>query len=70
MGTTIPVENAEHRQVKRRRSTAEPELGPPRRRRVTKPVEEILAEDSEPDEPVVVPARKVGRPKKVSLTIP
>ncbi|KAI0093624.1 Man1-Src1p-C-terminal domain-containing protein [Irpex rosettiformis] len=48
--------------VKRRRSTAEPELGPPRRRRVAKPVEEILAEDSEPE--VVVPVRKVGRPRK------
>ncbi|KAI0341703.1 hypothetical protein BDW22DRAFT_1429817 [Trametopsis cervina] len=46
--------------VKRRRSTAEPDLGPPRRRRVQKQVAEVVAEESEPEE-VEVPVRKVGR---------
>ncbi|KAH8099474.1 Man1-Src1p-C-terminal domain-containing protein [Cristinia sonorae] len=48
---------------KRRRSSAEPSLGGPSRRRATKPIEPTLAEESEPEEVVV---RKVSRSKKSS----
>ncbi|THH32114.1 hypothetical protein EUX98_g2065 [Antrodiella citrinella] len=47
---------------KRRRSSAEPSLGGPSRRRTAKPVEPVLHEESEPEEEVVV--RKVSRSKK------
>ncbi|KAI8998709.1 Man1-Src1p-C-terminal domain-containing protein [Trametes punicea] len=47
---------------KRRRSSAEPSLGGPSKKRSIKPVEPALIEESEPEEEPVV--RKVGRPKK------
>ncbi|KAI0781018.1 Man1-Src1p-C-terminal domain-containing protein [Trametes elegans] len=47
---------------KRRRSSAEPSLGGPSKKRSVKPVEPAVVEESEPEE---VPApRKVGRPRK------
>lgn len=49
-------------QPKRRRSTAEPTLGGPSRRRTAQPTQPTLLEESEPEEEPVV--RKVGRPKK------
>ena len=49
-------------QPKRRRSTAEPTLGGPSRRRTAHPTQPTLVEESEPEEEPVV--RKVGRPKK------
>lgn len=49
-------------QPKRRRSTAEPSLGGPSRRRTAQPIQPTLIEESEPEEETVV--RKVGRPKK------
>lgn len=54
--------------MKRRRSTAEPELGAPRRRRVQKQVEAV-AEESEPEE-VEVPVRKVSRNVGVRKVFP
>ncbi|KAH9951379.1 Man1-Src1p-C-terminal domain-containing protein [Amylocystis lapponica] len=48
--------------TKRRRSSAQPSLGGPTRRKTTKPAEPVLVEESEPEEEVVV--RKVGRKKK------
>ncbi|KAK7693594.1 hypothetical protein QCA50_003163 [Cerrena zonata] len=48
---------------KRRRSTAEPALGGPSRRRPTKPSQPVLVEESEPEE---LPVRKVSRNKKSS----
>lgn len=48
-------------QPKRRRSTAEPALGGPSRRRTAKPAQPVLVEESEPEE---VPVRKVSRSKK------
>ncbi|KAI0670461.1 Man1-Src1p-C-terminal domain-containing protein [Trametes maxima] len=47
---------------KRRRSSAEPSLGGPSKKRSVKPVEPVVIEESEPEEVPVV--RKVGRPKK------
>ncbi|GBE82226.1 hypothetical protein SCP_0406090 [Sparassis crispa] len=47
---------------KRRRSTAEPTIGGPSKRRTTKPVQPTVNEESEPEEEVMV--RKVGRNKK------
>ncbi|KAI0646974.1 Man1-Src1p-C-terminal domain-containing protein [Trametes meyenii] len=47
---------------KRRRSSAEPSLGGPSKKRSMKPVEPVVVEESEPEEVPVV--RKVGRPKK------
>ncbi|OSD01593.1 hypothetical protein PYCCODRAFT_1436202 [Trametes coccinea BRFM310] len=47
---------------KRRRSTAEPSLGGPSKKRSVKPAEPVLLEESEPEEVPVV--RKVGRPRK------
>ncbi|OBZ75242.1 Inner nuclear membrane protein SRC1 [Grifola frondosa] len=49
---------------KRRRSSAEPSIGGPSRRKTIKPIEPPVAEESEPEEEVLV--RKVGRSKKSS----
>ncbi|CAL1704835.1 unnamed protein product [Somion occarium] len=48
---------------KRRRSSAEPALGGPSRRRTAKPTQPVLMEESEPEE---LPIRKVSRSKKSS----
>ncbi|KAI0798070.1 Man1-Src1p-C-terminal domain-containing protein [Abortiporus biennis] len=45
---------------KRRRSSAEPSLGGPSRRRTVKPTEPVVIEESEPEE---IPVRKVGKKK-------
>ncbi|KAI0637052.1 Man1-Src1p-C-terminal domain-containing protein [Trametes polyzona] len=49
---------------KRRRSSAEPSLGGPSKRKSVKPVVPVLVEESEPEEVPV--ARKVGRPRKAA----
>ncbi|KAI0362006.1 hypothetical protein OH77DRAFT_1416206 [Trametes cingulata] len=49
---------------KRRRSSAEPSLGGPSKKRSVKPTEPVLVEESEPEEVHVV--RKVGRPRKTA----
>ncbi|KAI0374806.1 hypothetical protein BV20DRAFT_960988 [Pilatotrama ljubarskyi] len=49
---------------KRRRSSAEPSLGGPSKKRSLKPVEPVVVEESEPEEVPVV--RKVGRPRKTA----
>ncbi|KAI0664889.1 Man1-Src1p-C-terminal domain-containing protein [Cubamyces menziesii] len=58
-GTTFPPG-----QPKRRRSSAEPSLGGPSKKRSVKPVEPAVPEESEPEDVPVV--RKVGRPKKTA----
>jgi len=50
--------------TKRRRSSAQPSLGGPSRRKTTKPIEPVVVEESEPEEEIYV--RKVGRSKKNS----
>ncbi|KAI0336449.1 hypothetical protein GY45DRAFT_1315826 [Cubamyces sp. BRFM 1775] len=49
---------------KRRRSSAEPSLGGPSKKRSVKPVEPAVLEESEPEDVPVV--RKVGRPRKTA----
>ncbi|KAI0950343.1 hypothetical protein AcV7_008840 [Taiwanofungus camphoratus] len=51
-------------QAKRRRSSAQPTLGGPSRRKTSKLTEHVVIEESEPEEDKVV--RKVGRSKKSS----
>jgi hypothetical protein len=63
--------NDTHRnlQPKRRRSSAQPTLGGPSRKII--PQQPALAEESEQDEDIELPARKVGRSKKsVRLSLP
>ncbi|KZT11379.1 uncharacterized protein LAESUDRAFT_734247 [Laetiporus sulphureus 93-53] len=48
--------------AKRRRASAQPSLGGPSRRRHAKPAEPAVAEESEPEEDIIV--HKVGRSKK------
>ncbi|PCH38229.1 hypothetical protein WOLCODRAFT_136117 [Wolfiporia cocos MD-104 SS10] len=50
--------------IKRRRSSAQPSLGGPSRRKSIRPAEPVLIEESEPEDDTVV--RKVGRNKKSS----
>ncbi|CDO68353.1 hypothetical protein BN946_scf184799.g80 [Trametes cinnabarina] len=57
-----PTEPETSAPPKRRRSSAEPSLGGPSKKRSLKPVEPVLLEESEPEEAPAV--RKVGRPKK------
>lgn len=52
-------------QPKRRRSTAEPALGGPSRRKPAKPTQPVVLEESEPEE---VPVRKVSKSKKAVRT--
>ncbi len=59
---TLQQEISRVGQPKRRRSTAEPTLGGPSRRRTAHLTQPALVEESEPEEEPVV--RKVGRPKK------
>ncbi|CCL99131.1 uncharacterized protein FIBRA_01145 [Fibroporia radiculosa] len=47
---------------KRRRSSAQPSLGGPSRRKTAKPAEPVVIEESEPEEDIVI--RKVSRSKK------
>lgn len=54
-------------QAKRRRSSAQPTLGGPSRRKTSKLTEHVVIEESEPEEDKVV--RKVGRSKK-SVSFP
>ncbi|RDX56861.1 hypothetical protein OH76DRAFT_1336428 [Lentinus brumalis] len=60
--TPVPEEPEDSEPPKRRRASAEPSLGGPSRKKVTKPVQPTLVEESEPEEEPVV--RKVGRPRK------
>ena len=54
-------------QPKRRRSTAEPALGGPSRKKSVKPPQPALIEESEPEE---VPVRKVSKSKKAVCLLP